>query len=248
MKKRIVAYIIIAICVALFHQYGRSIWYPIVLKSKGKQTVSEVIDTYENSTYKNMLPAFEKAGIQYPPKQLALIAIKYEKILHLWASNGDDEYKLIISYPILATSGVLGPKLREGDRQVPEGIYKIIGFNPNSSFHLSMKLNYPNDFDLKHANAEGRDQPGTNIFIHGRAASIGCLAMGDPVIENLFTLVHVVGRSDTQVLISPTDPSKNKLATPDGAPTWTPQLYKNIEMQYAKITKKHNESLEEDAP
>jgi hypothetical protein len=105
-----------------------------------------------------------------------------------------------------------------------------------------MKLNYPNDFDLKHTKTEGRDQPGTNIFIHSRAASIGCLAMGDPVIENLFTLVHAVGRTNTQVLISPTDPSINKLVVPAGAPPWTLQLYKNIENQYAKITKKHNKA------
>lgn len=238
--KKVIAYIVIFASLLLFYQFGRTIWYPLVLKIKGKQTVSEVIAKFENSTDQNMSPLFEKAGVQYPPEKLAIIAIKDEKVMHLWASNIDGNYKPIISYPVLAASGVLGPKLREGDRQVPEGLYKIIGFNPNSSFHLSMKLNYPNEFDLRHAKAEGRDQPGTNIFIHGRAVSVGCLAMGDPVIEKLFTLVHKVGKKNTQVLILPTDISKNKLVTPKDAPAWTSELYENIEKQYAKITQVNN--------
>ena len=58
-----------------------------------------------------------------------------------------------------------------------------------------MKLDYPNAFDRLHANAEGRTQPGSNIFIHGKAASIGCLAMGDAAIEELFLLVSDIGIS-----------------------------------------------------
>lgn len=210
----------------------------MVLKVTGKKTVEDVISVYENSTHKNFMPLFAKVGVDYPPKQLALIAYKDTKLLDLWVSNGNDEYKYLITYPIQATSGELGPKLQEGDRQVPEGLYRIDGFNPNSSFHLSMKINYPNEFDLKYANAEGRDEPGTNIFIHGRAASIGCLAMGDSVIEKLFTLVYKTGESNTQVLISPTDPSINKLVISDNSPDWLPELYENIKVQYARITKK----------
>lgn len=235
MKIGIVIYIIVFIVIALFYTYGRGIWYPILLKIKGKQTLSSVIEKYEETTWQNFSLFFEKAGIAYPPKQLALIAFKDEKILHVWAANGDDVYKPIRSYPILASSGVLGPKLREGDRQVPEGLYKIIGFNPNSSYHLSMKLNYPNAFDLKYAKKEGRNTPGTNIFIHGRAASVGCLAMGDLAIEELFTLIHAVGRENTEVLISPSDPKKGKLVVPKGSPEWTGELYEDIENEYKKI-------------
>lgn len=208
----------------------------------GKKTVAEVINTYSEPTLNKLVPLFEKESITYPPKKLALMAFKDTNILELWASNEDSEYKLITSYPIKAASGELGPKLREGDRQVPEGIYKIIGFNPNSSYHLSMKLNYPNEFDLKHAEAEGRSEPGTNIFIHGRSVSIGCLAMGDPAIEQLFSLVYATGRENTTVLISPTDPSKNKLVVPSNAPAWTSNLYQNIEGHYQEINSKHNKS------
>jgi len=237
MKKKHLTYLLIFISALLFYQYGRTIWHPTALKLLVKKTVSEVIETYEHSTYENLYPLFDKAGVIYPPKQLALIAFKKEKILELWASNGSDAYKLITQYPIKATSGFLGPKLEEGDRQVPEGLYQIIGFNPNSAFHLSMKLNYPNQFDLKYANEEGRDKPGTNIFIHGRAVSIGCLAMGNKTIEKLFTLIYKTGKSNVQVLISPTDPSIDQLKPPKGAPEWTPELYEIIENQYFKITK-----------
>ena len=77
-----------------------------------------------------------------------------------------------MEYPILAASGVLGPKLREGDKQVPEGIYGAEALNPNSKFHLSIRLNYPNTFDRRMAQSDGRTQLGGDIMIHeiGRAS------------------------------------------------------------------------------
>ena len=201
------------------------------------KTVSDVIKTYGELAKNELLPLFKKNAINYPPKNIALIAFKDSKKLELWASNSDVNYSLITTYDIKAASGILGPKLREGDRQVPEGIYKIIGFNPNSAYHLSMKLNYPNSFDLRHAKAEGRNEPGTNIFMHGRAVSIGCLAMGDDVIEDLFSLVYATGRRNTKVIISPTDPSLGNLVVPLDAPSWTNELYENIEKQYSSVTK-----------
>ena len=237
-KKNILIFALVFICVFLFYQYGRSIWYPVALKYTGKRTVAEVIEYYGDTSKGDLAPLFAKVGVSYPPKELALVAFKDTNTLELWASNEDTNYALVKSYPIKAASGQLGPKLREGDRQVPEGIYKIIGFNPNSSYHLSMKLNYPNEYDLKHAKAEGRNEPGTNIFIHGRAASIGCLAMGDPAIEQLFSLVHATGVKNTTVLISPTDPSKKRLVVPSNAPAWTADLYKKIEKYYKTINTK----------
>ena len=81
-------------------------------------------------------------------------------------------------------------KLREGDRQVPEGLYRLIGRNPNSNYHLSMKLDYPNSYDPRHAKREGRSNPGSNIFIHGKSLSVGCLAMSGEAIEAFFVLVR----------------------------------------------------------
>ena len=234
MKKIIVLLFVIALLL-YGYQYGRSFWHPVVVEVKGKRTVSEVVAKHEGQTRQDRAPLFTKAGISYPPSKLALVAFKDTNELELWASDGIAAYTLVKSYQIKAASGKLGPKLREGDRQVPEGLYKISAFNPNSSYHLSMKINYPNSFDLTHARAEGRNEPGTNIFIHGKAVSIGCLAMGDDAIEQLFTLVSIVGRANAMVLISPTDPSKGELLAPNDAPKWTPELYEKIKSQYALI-------------
>ena len=235
MKKFLV--LISLLCLFLIYQYGRGLWYPVVIKYTGKQTVAEVIEKLEVEVTKELSPLFLAKSISFPPKNLSLIAFKDSKELEVWASNENGIFKFITSYNVKAASGILGPKFTEGDKQVPEGLYKIEGFNPNSSYHLSMKLNYPNAFDLKHANNEGRSSPGTNIFIHGRSASIGCLAMGDLVIENLFYLVHTTDLSNTRVIISPTNPSLSELNIPNGSPVWVGELYKDIENEYSMITK-----------
>jgi len=228
--------LIALVCLFLIYQYGRSLWYPVVVNLMGKQTVTEVIKKLEVKVTEELSPLFHSKGINFPPKNLSLIAFKDSKILEVWASNEDKSFKFITSYNVKAASGILGPKLIEGDKQVPEGLYKIESFNPNSSYHLSMKLNYPNAFDLLHAKNEGRSSPGTNIFIHGRSASIGCLAMGDPVIENLFYLVHATGRSNTRVIISPKNPSVSELSIPNGSPEWVGELYKDIVNEYSMVT------------
>ncbi|MAD77428.1 MAG: hypothetical protein CML20_22100 [Rheinheimera sp.] len=238
MKTKLILILVVTAVMFLFYQYGRSLWYPVVIKFMDKKTVEDVISRYEEQTRRNLAPMFEKVGISYPPEHLTLIAYKDSAMLEIWGANEDKMFKKITEYPVLAASGELGPKLVEGDRQVPEGIYEIVGFNPNSAYHISMKLNYPNEFDLMHAKAEGRDSPGTNIFIHGRDVSIGCLAVGDPAIEDLFTLVYKTGKSKTQVIISPSDPSLARLTVPHGAPAWTQDLYSAIEISYRRVTGK----------
>ena len=236
MRRRLIVFIpVLVLTLTVLTVQGRSIWYPIAAKFMSKKTVDDVIRQYGSDAKRSLTPSFESSGVTYPPAKLALVAFKNTAELHVWAANQDNQYVRIKTYPNQAASGELGPKLREGDRQVPEGLYKISSFNPNSAYHLSMKINYPNEFDLKHANAEGREQPGSNIFIHGKAVSIGCLAMGDEAIEELFTLVHDVGRQHTQVIISPVDPSIQKLVVPRDAPEWTSDLYRNIEHAYAQI-------------
>lgn len=212
-----------------FYHYGRGLWYPYYTKVIGRKTVAGVINHIGQSNREHWQADFSAVNMVYPPKRLTLLAIKSSNTLEVWAENTDSRPVLVKTFPILAASGKPGPKLREGDRQVPEGIYRIIGLNPNSSYHLSMKLNYPNAFDLKHATAEGRTEPGSHIFIHGKAVSIGCLAMGDKGIEQLFTLVHDVGVSHIQVIIAPTDPRNTQLTVPPDAPTWTVTLYQAIE-------------------
>lgn len=179
---------------------------------------------------------FKQKNLSYPPKSVALLAIKQSSKLELWdTSTPNPTY--ITTYDILAKSGINGPKLLEGDYQVPEGIYKLIGLNPNSSYHLSMKVNYPNAFDKKHAKTDGRTKLGGDIFIHGKALSVGCLAMGDVVIEQLFTLVADIGHANTSIIITPSDPRKNPLPT-NNAKQWVNILYQNITDEFAKFSTK----------
>lgn len=113
-----------------------------------------------------------------------LRAFKEEAELELWVQQGGT-WQLLHTYPIQGQSGTLGPKTAEGDEQVPEGFYAVTprGMNPCSSYHLSFNIGYPNAYDT----AQGRT--GSLIMIHGKDCSIGCLAMGDPAIEEIYTLV-----------------------------------------------------------
>jgi murein L,D-transpeptidase YafK len=224
---------IAVVCALAFYQYGRGIWVPVYSKFAGRTTVAEVVTRIGVQTEQKLLHRFTAAGVAYPPTSITLLATKQEAELELWGSDGN-AFQYIHTYSILKASGTTGPKLREGDKQVPEGIYSVVGLNPNSAYHLSMKLNYPNAFDLKHAAAENRTEPGTNIFIHGKAQSVGCLAMGDETIEELFVLAAVVGIENVKVVIAPKDPREHKLTrnTDTDAP-WVSELYQQIETTFS---------------
>jgi len=179
---------------------------------------------------------FVKQGVAYPPHELILVGLKQEKTLEVYAKSGTNGLKLIHTYPILAASGVAGPKLREGDRQVPEGIYAIESLNPNSRYHLSLRVNYPNAFDREQAGKEKRTKLGGDIMIHGKAVSIGCLAMGDEAAEDLFVLAADTGLIKIKVLFAPLDFRKHD-AVPgaEKLPSWTTELYEQIRAELARL-------------
>lgn len=189
-----------------------------------ERTVEDVIALYGPTATQRLQPYFQTAGVPYPPTALALLGFKAEKRLEVWAQH-QGKWVFLHAYPIAAASGVAGPKLREGDEQVPEGIYRIEALNPNSQFHLSMKLDYPNALDRQHAAREGRTQLGGDIFIHGQAVSIGCLAMGDTAIEELFVLVTQVGMPHVTVLLAPYDFRQRTIADAPRVPPWVTALY-----------------------
>jgi len=221
--------VLVLFIVALF---GRPIWQPLYTKLAGGRTIEQAVERYAPGAETRLTPRFRAAQVAYPPGTLTLVGLKEEKALELWARDDDgDEWTLIHRYDIRAASGVAGPKLREGDKQVPEGIYRVASLNPNSSYHLSIKLDYPNAFDKAHAKEDGRDKPGTNIFIHGKAASVGCLAMGDEAIEELFVLAHRVGIENVKVLLLPHDPSDKPLQAGESMPPWTAELYEQLAAQ-----------------
>lgn len=112
---------------------------------------------------------------------------KEERTLELWVQQPDKPtFKHFRNYPIVAMSGTLGPKLAEGDRQAPEGFYFVppSSMNPTSTFHLSFNLGYPNTYDRSH------QRTGSALMIHGNQVSIGCFAMTDPKIEEIYTLCN----------------------------------------------------------
>jgi murein L,D-transpeptidase YafK len=110
---------------------------------------------------------------------------KKESLMEVWISS-EGEYRHLKDYNICAYSGSLGPKLKEGDRQSPEGFYKVkkYNLNPNSKFHLSFNLGYPNKYDRMHG------RTGSYLMVHGNCVSIGCYAMTDDKIEEIYNLVE----------------------------------------------------------
>lgn len=179
---------------------------------------------------------FKKVGLSYPPSEITMVGLKEEKRLEVYAREKPaGKWVLVDDLPILGASGKAGPKLKEGDRQVPEGIYRVEFLNPNSRFHLSLRLNYPNEFDRTMAAKDGRTNLGGDIMIHGGALSIGCLAMGDPIAEELFVLVADVGMSKTTVVLTPYDFRKRPAKISTGVPSWTGDLYKQIEERLKKL-------------
>ncbi len=125
-----------------------------------------------------------KLGIDINKIQIFIRAFKKERRLELWGKNIEDEkFVLIKKYRFCNFSGKLGPKRKQGDKQIPEGIYYIDRFNPVSNFFLSLGLNYPNKSDLFFAD---KDSPGGDIFIHGNCVTIGCIPITDDKIKELY--------------------------------------------------------------
>jgi len=208
-----------------YRQFLRSLSLP-----SQPRTIEQVVSVIGPPVEHRIRPAFERANVAWPPRNLTLIAFKAERRLELY-SDFRGRPHFVCSYPILGASGTSGPKLREGDKQVPEGFYRIELLNPNSRYHLSLRVNYPNAEDIDRAVEDGRDPSnlGGDIMIHGGAASIGCLALGDPAIEELFLLAALAGLDNVRLIISPLDFRRaNPPATPGSAPLWAGELQERL--------------------
>lgn len=199
--------------------------------------IDRTVEVYAPTALPRLIPHLQSAGVEFPPADVVLLATKRERRLELWARNaGEEHHRFVRDYEIMKTSGVSGPKLREGDLQVPEGIYEIDSLNPRSRFHLSLHINYPNAFDRRNAWLDGRRGLGGQIFIHGNELSTGCLAMGDSVIEELFILLATLGPQKNKVVIAPHDPRVEPLdaANAPDAPWWLAELYLNIAAEFKR--------------
>ena len=178
-------------------------------------------------------PALERdlaaAGLAFGDP-VFLRAFKEERQLELFVKNRQSgKFDLFRTYPIAAASGGLGPKLAEGDGQVPEGFYFVppAAMNPNSRYHLAFNLGFPNSYDI----SLGRT--GSLIMIHGNQVSIGCLAMTDEKIEEIYTLcaaAHAAGQSYFRVHLFPFRMSEERIAKSAGT-EWE-AFWKNLKEGY----------------
>ncbi len=199
-----------------------------------RKTVADRLAEFGSAVRKRLANDFARADVPYPPKELIFIALKKEKRLEVFASTLDGAFHFIREYPIRGASGKLGPKLAQGDRQVPEGIYSVEWLNPNSLYHLSMRIDYPNRFDRARAKDDGRSDLGGDIMIHGSNVSIGCLAMGDEAAEDLFVLAAITGIKNVRVIIAPVDFRVSDEGAPS-SPEWTAELYRQIKKAMAQF-------------
>ncbi len=193
-----------------------------------RRIMHEKIARFDAIVKNDLVPSFRKAGVPYPPRRIALLVFKAEHKMELWAQDCNAKWRFIRTFSILGASGGPGPKLREGDRQVPEGIYGIECLNPLSHYDVSMRLNYPNTFDRERARNDGRNRLGGDIYIHGGCFSIGCIAIGNRYAEELFDLIYHVGTKNVDVLIAPNDLRRAAPLVGKVRPDWLSMLDRDI--------------------
>jgi murein L,D-transpeptidase YafK len=139
---------------------------------------------------------FESKKLGYQGYHLFLRGFKKERQLEIWIKEtGSDTFTLLHTYSFCTTSGTLGPKRKEGDLQIPEGIYHINHFNPQSNFYLSLGINYPNASDKI---LSDKQRPGGSIYIHGNCVTIGCIPITDDKIKELYIMAVEARNSGQQ--------------------------------------------------
>jgi len=166
------------------------------------------VRTAKAEKFEAMKSEFEERNLRFPPKEILLTAFKNEEIIKVFVKQ-NEKYIHFKDFDFCYASGKLGPKRMEGDMQVPEGYYYIDRFNPFSNFYLSLGINYPNSYD-KRVGEQGR--LGGDIFIHGDCVSIGCIAITDNKIKELYMLAALAkneGQDKIPVHIFPFDLDSN---------------------------------------
>lgn len=154
---------------------------------------------------------------------------KREKRLELWLRRALGRYELFRNYDICAFSGILGPKLREGDLQAPEGFYRVgkRQLNPNSRHHLSFNLGFPNAFDQQHG------RTGSALMVHGGCSSTGCYAITDGSVDQVYAVVEAAlgdGQDAVDVHVFPFPLTEAALAAQSANP-WLP-FWRNLKQGF----------------
>jgi len=182
---------------------------------------------------------FAAKKMKYEGFNLFIRAFKKEQKLEVWVREADkDAYTLLHTYDFCAVSGTLGPKRKEGDYQIPEGIYSINHFNPLSNFYLSLGINYPNASDRILSDPK---TPGGSIYIHGNCVTIGCIPLTDDKIKELYVLAVQAkngGQEKIPVHIFPARLSLTELSALKATfPTKTIAFWENLRLVYDDFEK-----------
>ena len=171
---------------------------------KEQKKFSRVKTAYEEK-WSSVKLKLEKAGVDTSNFEIFIRIFKIDAIAEVWARSGaKGSFKLVEKYPICSSSGEPGPKRRQGDGQVPEGFYEVKVFNPTSSYHLSLGINYPNRADKI---IGGKTDLGGDIMIHGNCVTIGCIPLTDDKIKEVYILAveaRNAGQQRIQIHIFPT--------------------------------------------
>ena len=225
----IAALVLAGLALPLFRRHQHS----AAVRAWGSYTIKDRMDEFAAARGR-VQDHLRRAGLTFPPARVVLLGLKDERRLEVYAGAADGSLRFVASHPILAASGGPGPKLREGDRQVPEGVYPLESLNPNSRFHVALRVGYPSAFDRRMAQRDGRSQLGGDIMIHGGAASVGCLAMGDPAAEDLFVLAAAAGIDNVTIVLAPVDLRSRPL--PQGLDAgWRAEVYAAVRAQLDRL-------------
>jgi TonB family protein len=194
-------------------------------------TVKQAMQRFGPPARAALKKRFAQAGIAYPAAKITMIALKQERMVYLFAENKSPV--LIGSYPLSTFSGKLGPKLRQGDLQIPEGVYEIDG--RAASFRLALNVKYPNEFDLRMASQDKRTALGSDILVHNGTVSTGCLVLTMPDMQELFIAASDVGLNDVTLIIAPCNLLTSSAGTDfSRQPAWVPQLYSDLKKKLAR--------------
>ena len=181
MKKKIINTCLLVILAALF-----SFKYSFDNGFKTAQLSIKRVRTAYDKKWVSLQTQLEAKKIDKDNFEVYFCIFKMEKEFEVWVKNKTDKkFTLLKTIAICASSGELGPKRKQGDYQVPEGFYEIATFNPNSSYHLAMKINYPNQSDLLKKTAA---DAGGDIMIHGNCVTIGCIPLENDPVEEVYVL------------------------------------------------------------
>jgi murein L,D-transpeptidase YafK len=228
MKLKVLSIFFIVVIFLVFFLFRNKI-IGLFLSSKEKQTIESIVEKYSSKVNASLQNTFAKNNIDSNDFEMAILAFKKEQILEVVVrKNKTESWKLLKMYPFTAFSGKIGPKLKNGDKQIPEGIYQMEYLNPNSKYHLSIKVNYPNAFDREKAKLDGRTDLGGDIMIHGKNVTIGCIPVGDKNIEEIFILATKTKNKHFPIIIAPHDFRTDKTFPEIEAISWENELYENI--------------------